>query len=117
MIDDPTELREKILSKAKFNLAGLPGPLRDPDNQKVYLDAVIQAVSLLGHGVDEDDSILWVGSAAGMLLLDGHFDPRDQRFFQQVQRAMRLTVRSWILQRRKLESRFMKCWVLPNRPR
>lgn len=88
MIDDPTDLREKLLAKAKFNLAGLPGALRDPENQKVYLDAVIQAVSLLGHGVDEPDSPLWVGSVAGMLLLDGHFDPRDQRFFQQVQRTV-----------------------------
>ncbi|MEQ9258880.1 MAG: hypothetical protein RIG84_07255 [Roseovarius sp.] len=88
MLPDPTDLRKKILEHAKFNLAGLPAALRNAEAQAIYLDAVIQGVTLLGHRPSEEDTILWATAATGMLLVDGHYDCKDQRFFRHVQRAV-----------------------------
>ncbi|GAA3876811.1 hypothetical protein [Celeribacter arenosi] len=92
---DPTNLREAILTRFKFNLAGLPASLRNIENQKIFLDAVIQSVALLGHepvpdGEPDDnlEAMVWSSATAGLLLLDGHYDPRDGRFFQKVQKAV-----------------------------
>lgn len=85
---DPTQLREKILARAAFNPGGLPTALREEDGQKIYLDAVVQAIALLGHEPEEAHTLLWAAATAGLLLLDGHYDPRDQRFFAHAQKAV-----------------------------
>lgn len=85
---DPTVLRDKIMSRTAFNPGGLPAALREEGGQKIYLDAVIQAVALLGHEPKEENTILWATATAGMMLLDGHYDARDQRFFAHVQKAV-----------------------------
>ncbi|MGI9501596.1 MAG: hypothetical protein ACR2RE_00890, partial [Geminicoccaceae bacterium] len=85
---DPIPTRDRILAETAFATAGLPMKLRSEEGQAIYIDAVVQAVALLGHPPEEDDAVLWAGSTAALLLLDGHYNPTDQRFFTQAQRIM-----------------------------
>lgn len=87
---DPIALRDKLLARLTFNPSGLPAMLRSADGQKIYVDAVVQGVlrqQQFGDG-DEEAALLWSGSVAGLLLVDGVFNPSDQRFYQQLQRAV-----------------------------
>ena len=85
---DPTALRDKLLENMIFNPTGLPENLRTTEGQKVYIDAVVQGVLRQQHFADGDDdsALLWSASAAGLMLIDGHYKPTDQRFFTHLQR-------------------------------
>ncbi|MFA3916418.1 hypothetical protein [Ruegeria hyattellae] len=86
---DPTPIRDEILEKLAFNPAGLPPSLRDSANQKIYVDAVVTSVALLGHGPnDGDDAAVWSAATAALMLLDGHYNPQDSRFFAHAQKAV-----------------------------
>lgn len=87
---DMIKLRDEILAETAFDPTGLPTALRDPDKQKVYIDAVMMNVVRQQAFADGDDGAikLWTGSAAALLLADGHYDPRDRRFYAHVQRVV-----------------------------
>lgn len=92
---DPTKTRDAILNKFAFNPAGLPAALRDANPQKVYLDAIVTAVALLGHkpgeeedGDGTDKAVSWGAATAALMLLDGHYSPQDSRFFAHVQKTV-----------------------------
>jgi len=87
---DLITIREKLQAHAAFNISGLPARLRDNRNkeQDIYLDAVIQAVDRIMHVPDNEAGALWSGAVAGLMLLDGHFNPKDKRFFAHAQRTM-----------------------------
>lgn len=87
---DPTALRDKLLSNFAFNPAGLPPVLRSAVGQKVYLDAVVQGVLRQQHfsDGDEDRALFWSAAAAGLLLVDGSYNPSDQRFYAHLQRVI-----------------------------
>lgn len=87
---DPTTIRDRLLKKLAFNPTGLPNHLREPDNQKIYIDAVVQGVLRQQHFARGDDeaALTWSASAAGLMLVDGHYNPSDQRFFTHLQREI-----------------------------
>lgn len=87
-MSDATKLRIDILEAAAINTAPVPDSLKTEEGQAVFIDAVIQAVALLGHDPSEADARIWVISTAGLLLQDGNYNPRDARFFAAAQRIV-----------------------------
>lgn len=85
---DPTIITADIMKQTELNATNLPKRLRTEEGLRIYLDAVVQAVDLLGHSINEDDAFIWATSAAGLMLLDGHYNPTDQRFFAHAQKAV-----------------------------
>ncbi|MGQ0564365.1 MAG: hypothetical protein ACT4OK_04760 [Gemmobacter sp.] len=87
---DNIALRNTILAEMTFDPTGLPTALRRPENQNVYIDAVMQGVIRQQGFADGDDEaiVLWTASAAALLLADGHYDPRDRRFYAHLQRVV-----------------------------
>ncbi len=87
---DPAKTRASILDKFAINPAGLPARLRTPEGQEVFLEAVAQGVALqldLQEN-DADRAVLWTSAVAGILLVDGLYQHGDQRFFNQIQKAL-----------------------------
>ncbi|MGL4321754.1 MAG: hypothetical protein ACRCS3_12915, partial [Paracoccaceae bacterium] len=87
---DPAKITTTILEKFAINPAGLPLRLRAEEGQKAFLDFVVQGVALqldLDDG-DDDKAFLWGAAVAGILLVDGLFQQGDQRFFNQIQKAI-----------------------------
>ena len=87
---DMTKLRDEILAETAFDPSGLPTALRDPAQQKVYIDAVMMnVVRQQAFAAGDDQAIFhWTIGAAALLLADGHYDPRDRRFYAHVQRVV-----------------------------
>ena len=87
---DLIQLRRDILSRLAINPAGLPASLRSRPGQEVWLDAVIQGVVRQQHFAagDEKSALMWSAAAAGLMLVDGHYNPSDQRFYAHLQRAV-----------------------------
>jgi len=85
---DPVPIRKRLLEIFTFGIVRLPAPLRRLEGQNVYLDAVAQAVQLLRGTDDDEELVKWTGAVAGLMLLDGHYDPTDQRFFAHAQKAV-----------------------------
>ena len=85
-----TELRDRILASVAINPAGLPEKLRKSKGQEVYVDAVVQGVATQQHftEADCDAAFLWATSALGLMLIDGHYNPTDQRFYTHLQKAL-----------------------------
>ena len=85
-----TELRDRILASVAINPAGLPEKLRKSKGQEVYVDAVVQGVATQQHFTEADcDAVfLWATSALGLMLIDGHYNPTDQRFYTHLQKAL-----------------------------
>ncbi len=96
------ELREHILGSGNFEIhkTSVPKDLTTRPGSEIFVDAIIQAVELLGYpsypDVDSEDAfnaafieaMNWTIAVAGLLLIDGHVDAKDGRFFQKVQRAV-----------------------------
>lgn len=87
-MSDPIPLRKQVLSKTAINPASVPDILRKPEKQDVFVDAVVQALDLLGHESDGEDAFIWAISTTGLLLQDGNYNPHDARFFTAVQRIV-----------------------------
>lgn len=87
---DLITLRGQILSLLTINPAGLPASLRSATGQEIWLDAVIQGVVRQQHFSDGDEeaAMNWSASVAGLMLVDGHYNPSDQRFYAHLQRAV-----------------------------
>ena len=87
-VSDPTLLRDQLLAIAQINPAGLSAAMRNIDNQNTYIDAIIQGLELMGHGPGSQDDLIWAGAASGLMLSRGNLNPRDPKFFTQVQRVV-----------------------------
>lgn len=91
-MNNPAGIRDSVLSNFAFNPAGLPAALRNGDTQKVYVDAVVTATALLGHGAKDGDdvgnAVTWAAATTAKLLVAGHYNPQDHRFFAHVQKAV-----------------------------
>lgn len=85
-----TELRDAILASVTINPAGLPAALRKKANQEVLVDAIVQGVvTQQGFSESEGDRVLlWATSALGLMLIDGHTNTADQRFYSHLQGAL-----------------------------
>ncbi|MFV0385045.1 hypothetical protein [Paracoccus sp. (in: a-proteobacteria)] len=95
IMTDPTPTRDRILSGMAFNPAGLPAILRNETAQKAYVDAIVTAVAMLGHeprtssdGSGLDEAEQWASATTALMLIEGHYNPSDSRFFAHVQRIV-----------------------------
>ena len=107
--EDRLALREYILKSGRYAIhtGSVPDDLKSRPGSEIYVDAVIQAVELLGYpswdpvgtkaavpteevviSADVSEAEVWTTAVIGHLLLDGHYDATDQRFFQHVQRKV-----------------------------
>ena len=87
---DPIKIREELLSRMAFHRAGLPKRLQEREGQEIFIDAVAQGVLMQQHfnAGDADQALLWSEAAAGLMLVEGQFNPTDQRFYSQLQKAL-----------------------------
>jgi hypothetical protein len=85
-----TDLRNEILNTLAINPAGLPADLRTDDGQKLYVDAVVQGVVTQQHfdAKNAKAAYIWAVSALGLMLIDGHYNPKDQRFYAHLQKTL-----------------------------
>jgi hypothetical protein len=87
---DPIELRNALLAQMAFHRTGLPKKLQEREGQEIFIDAVVQGVLVQQHFTDGDAAraLLWCEAAAGLMLVEGQFNPTDQRFYAQLQKAV-----------------------------
>lgn len=87
---DPTKIRDRILQNMTFNPSGLSEHLRETKGQKIYIDAVTQSVISQQHFKDGDEelAVMWSAAAASLMLVDGHYNPDKERFFDYLQQIV-----------------------------
>jgi len=85
---DAKKVRTQVLAETAFYPSNLPPSLRNAKQQELYIDAVVQGVILSRHCEDDATASRWVETVAGLLLIDGSFNPQDQRFYAHLQNVM-----------------------------